>query len=245
MEIKDISIKNINIPDVNAMFRDPPHAIPPVVPVTVNVGIPIVDIPGCVEAHKTNNPRNKNLVDDDPKGTLTFCDAGMPSFNPIDYSPEDMVIKRSTPLPEYKPETPKVEAPTPEIPKKATESAEIECPTEKQKLTEPVGTVSDGGKKRIVDYKIVGKECIPVKEDLSLPIQVIEGLPGAGAVTMTTSVAVVATTSAILAKPVADALLKVIKPMVKKVIKKVQKIIGKKEKILSLKERRDLQRESR
>ena len=243
MEIKDINIRNINIPDVNAMFRDPPYAIPPVVPVTVNVGIPIVDIPGCVEAHKTNNPRNKNLVDDDPKGTLTFCDAGMPSFNPIDYSPEDMVIKRSAPLPEYESKTPKVEAPTPEIPKKATESAEIECPTEKQKLTEPVGTVSDGGKKRIVDYKIVGKECIPVKEELSLPIQVIEGLPGAGPVAMTTSVAVVATTSAILAKPVADALLKVIKPVVKKVIKKVQKIMGKKEQILSVKDRRDLQRE--
>ena len=170
---------------------------------------------------------------------------GMPSFNPIDYSPEDMVIKRSTSPPEYKSETPKVEAPTPEIPKEAAKSAEIKCPTEKQKLTEPVGTVSDGGKKRIVDYKIVGKECIPVKEDLSLPIQVIEGLPGAGPVAMTTSVAVVATTSAILAKPVADALLKVIKPVVKKVIKKVQKIMGKKEQILSLKERRDLQRESR
>ena len=105
--------------------------------------------------------------------------------------------------------------------------------------------MSDGGKKRIVDYKIVGKECIPVKEDLSLPVQVLEGLPGAGPVAMTTSVAVVATTSAILAKPVADVLLKVIKPVVKKVIKKVQKIIGKKETILSLKERQDLQRESR
>ena len=241
MEIKNINISEISIPDVNTWFREPPHAIPPVVPVTVQIGIPIVDIPGCVEAHSTNNPRNDNLVNDDPKGTLTFCDAGVPSYNPMNFEPEDHLQTPVVKPPPYEePETP--EMPLNDIPKEVLQEIKLPCPTEKQSLTEPIGTVSDGGKKRIVDYKTIGKECIAVKEDLSLPVQVLEGLPGAGSVTMTTSVAVIATTSAILAKPVADVLLKTIKPAVKKVIKKVQKITGKKQKILSLKERRDLQR---
>ena len=29
------------------------------------------------------------LEEDDPKGVKTFCDAGVPSFNPIDYNKEN------------------------------------------------------------------------------------------------------------------------------------------------------------
>ena len=45
----------------------------------------IVDIPGCVEAHEVDED-NIILTEDDPKGTKTFCDADVPSFNPIDFS---------------------------------------------------------------------------------------------------------------------------------------------------------------
>ena len=59
-------------------------AIPYAAPVTVDIGSPIVDIPGCVEAHEVDE--NNMLEDADPKGTKTFCDAGVPSYNPIDYN---------------------------------------------------------------------------------------------------------------------------------------------------------------
>ena len=65
------------------------RAIPIAVPVTERVGIPIVNMPGCVQVHKENakNPKNKNkmLVDDDPKGNTVLCDAGMPYYQPPDY----------------------------------------------------------------------------------------------------------------------------------------------------------------
>ena len=40
-------------------------------------------MPGCVKVHKENardRNRNKNLVNDDPKGNTVLCDAGMPYY---------------------------------------------------------------------------------------------------------------------------------------------------------------------
>ncbi len=93
-DIPDISTDNINISDVNIPeVRDwivnPPTALPPSVPVTSQVGIPIVDVPGCVEAHESNNNSNTVGVDDE-NGLVTYCDAGMPSFYPLDYDTNKM-----------------------------------------------------------------------------------------------------------------------------------------------------------
>ena len=65
----------------------------------VNIGVPVVDIPGCVEAHQTNNAKNNAIKEEDPKGTYTICDAGIPSFNPINYEPEQMIFTRPAPVP--------------------------------------------------------------------------------------------------------------------------------------------------
>ena len=118
------------------------------------------------------------------------------------------------------PETPDTK--TPEIPKK-TNTAEVKCPTEAQELKEPVGTLVDAGKKKIVEYRLVGKECIAIKEDLKIPDQIVKAIPSAGQVTTTAAVAVIATAAA-TATPL---LLKVVKPIVKQIIKKVQKALGK------------------
>jgi hypothetical protein len=136
------------------------------------------------------------------------------------------------------PETPK----TPEVKPPAAATAKVECPTEAQELKEPVGTLVDGGTKKIVEYRLVGKECIPVKEDIKIPDQIIQAIPTAGSITTTASIAVVATTSALLAKPLADLLLKVVKPTVKKVMKKIAAIRGKKTQVESLRERQGQQR---
>ena len=101
----------------------------------------------------------------------------------------------------------------------------------------------ENGTKKIVEYRLVGKECIPVKADIEIPDQIIQAIPSAGAITTTGGIAVIATTSALLAKPLADLLLKVVKPTVKKVIKKVASIRGKTPKVLSTAERRNEQRD--
>ena len=245
--IKDIDINNVNIPDIQ-VFQPPgwttnPTSVFTAPPITQQVGVPIVDMPGCVEAHEQNTSKERSgvLNEDDPKGVKTFCDAGMPSFNPLDYNKDELEFEYEAPIPKVAPpEQPEVTPPaaTPKTDRAVT----VNCPTEAQELKEPVGTLTDGGAKKIVEYRLVGKECIPVKEDIKIPDQIIQAIPTAGAVTTTASIAVVATTSALLAKPLADLLLKVVKPTVKKVIKKIAAIRGKKTPIESVKDRRDQQR---
>lgn len=243
-DIPDISTDNINISDVNIPeVRDwvvnPPMALPPNVPVTTQVGIPIVDVPGCVEAHESNNNSNTVGVDDE-NGLVTYCDAGMPSFNPLDYDTNKMDFTYETPVPPVSP-TEQPDLDTPEIPKDTSASnAKVECPTEAQALKEPVGHIKDDEK--VTEYRLVGKECIQVTEKLSIPDQIVGNIPSAGAVTATASIAVVATTAALLSKPLADLLLKVVKPIVKKVMKKIAALRGKKSPIESVMFRRDQQR---
>jgi hypothetical protein len=239
--VKDLDIKPINIPDMPSwLTSSPPQAIPIYPPVTEQVGVPIIDMPGCVEAHVQDEGDNKNLVTDDPKGVKIFCDAGMPSFNPMDYNRSKLKFEYEAPVPPIKPtNTPEVKAPVvPDTSKAVT--AKVDCPTESQALKEPVGHIK--GDEKVIEYRLVGKECIQVTEKLNIPEQVVGNLPSAGAVTATASIAVVATTSALLAKPLADLLLKAVKPTVKKVMKKIAALRGKKTQVESVKDRRDQQR---
>jgi len=243
-DIRDIRIDDLNIGDISIphnLTSEPPLAIPLYPPVTTQVGTPIVNIPGCVRAHK-DNKENVNLKDEDESNVMTLCDAGTPSFNPIDYDANRLEFEQEPPEPPAykpppKPETP--ESPAPKPPK--TKEEMPECPTRAQQLKDPVGKILEGNKK-IIDYEMVGKECLPVMEQLSIPDQIISNIPSAGMVTTTASIAVVATSSALLAKPLADLLLKVVKPTVKKVMKKIAALRGKKIPVESVKERRDGQR---
>ena len=240
--ISDIGIRELNIPPVRTIFDGTAPSVPAAPPVVLEVGLPVVDIPGCVEAHEKSD-KNENLLEDDPKGTKTFCDGQTPSFDPIQYEPERIVPTRPAPVP--KTESP--EKPTPEVPKAPevkpppVNTAKIDCPTREQELKNPVGKILKGNEK-ITGYELVGKECLMVTEKLSIPDQIIGNIPNAGAVTTTASIAVVATTSALMAKPLADLLLRVVKPTVKKIIKKIASIRGKKTPTLSVRDRRDQQR---
>ena len=234
----DININQIGIPDIPEwLTSSPPQAIPVYPPVTQQIGVPIIDIPGCVEAHERDDGKNENLKTDDPKGVKTYCDGQMPSFNPIDYNKDKLKYEYEPNVPPVKPpekpetETPKAETKQPKIP---------ECPTETQKLKEPVGHVK--GDKKVTEYRLVGKECIQVTEKLTIPDQIVGNIPSAGAVTATASIAVVATTSALLAKPLADLILKAVKPAVKKLMKKIATLRGKKTPIESVMFRRQEQR---
>tara|TARA_R100001460_G_scaffold5165_13_gene14455 strand:+ start:138 stop:920 length:783 start_codon:yes stop_codon:yes gene_type:complete len=227
MEIPQIQIKNLDIRSINIprtfiqdlpewLTSSPPQAIPIYPPVTQQIGVPVIDMPGCVEAHEGSD-KNDNLVGDDPKGSKIFCDAGMPSFNPIDYSPESLKYEYVAPVPpvESPPDevTPETEVPPVKTPK------ETECPAPNQPR---VGDLTASGDERVIGHELSedGKTCVVLYEDTS-PVQ--KYLPTANQVSTTASIAVVATAAA-AATPL---LLKVVKPIVKQIIKRIQKFLGK------------------
>ena len=217
-----------------------PPRLPSAPPVTVQIGVPIIDIPGCVEAHLDNKQgTNDKLVEDDPDGARVFCDGNMPSFNPINYNPDELKYDQPPPKPPVvrPPETPAA----PEVPKdavpKVEEKEEPPCPPPNALR---IGDVAQNQKERVSGYELQNGICVTLYEDIPLTAQY---LPAPQVAATTAVIAVTATSSALLAKPLADLLLKVFKPVIKKVITKVSKLRGKKVKIESLKERRDLQRE--
>ena len=201
-------------------------------PVVIHAGTPIVDMPGCVKIHKENSKRdpssNKNLVNDDPKGNVVLCDAGMPYYEPPNYDARELTWQTITTEEEEAEgintdmdvdtdfETPG----TPEIPK--TGSDEVECPPPNARR---IGDRNQKGDEQVKEYKLTpdGRICETIWE----PVPVVDQyLPSVGTITTTATIATVATASALFAKPIADLLLKVIKPAVKKAMAKVNQMLG-------------------
>tara|TARA_B100000214_G_scaffold338639_1_gene283877 strand:+ start:1600 stop:2430 length:831 start_codon:yes stop_codon:yes gene_type:complete len=251
--IKEIKIvSNLQIKRIPEYLVPPETSIPTAPPVTLQIGTPLIDLPGCVEYNPANND-SENLVDQDERGNVILCDGTMPSFNPINYEPERIIPTQPASVPSIPPSR---KEKTEEKEEKETEStdsdfsglteaadlstANIICPPREAPV---VGSLVDGGKRTISGYEIQNQRCVTLYEEVPIINQVVAALPSAGAVTTTTSIAVVATTSAVLAKPLADLVLKVIKPVVKTLLKKIAKIRGKKEKVLSFRERLLSQRE--
>ena len=242
-QIPDIGIKNainIKIADVSRIpeFSFPlTYQIPQAPPVSLNIGAPVIDLPGCVEFNRANK-KSRQLVDDDENGNVVLCDGSMPSFNPIDFEPEQVLKTKPAGVPVIPntenttdTDTDAAVPPTGDIP---TNTSNIICPPREAPV---VGTKVEGGKKKISGYEIQDNRCVTLYEDVPIINQVVAALPSTGAVTTTASIAVVATSSALLAKPLADLLLKVIKPTIKTLMKKLQKMRGKPPKIESRMER--------
>ena len=242
--IRDVQVSDVRIPTTRIYT---PTVIPPEQPVVINIGKPIVDMPGCVKVHKENvrqRSKNKMLVDDDPKGNTVLCDNGMPYYQPPDYQPNRLTWTTVTPKePEAdginteQPDIPTPEVPgTPKIP--PTKEEEKECPGPRDLR---VGDFTTSKDEKVIGHEWNSDEtiCITLYEDVTW---VDKYLPSPSVVTTTGGIALVATSSALLAKPLADLLLKVIKPLVKKVVAKVKTILGKTEKSPSLSERRNEQR---
>jgi hypothetical protein len=215
--IPDVGVESFKIPNIfieNFHVR-PPHVY---VPVTVEIGKPIVDIPGCVEAHELNKTeaggtKNKQLAKDDE--TVTFCDAGMPSFNAMDYTPEQLTITQEVPPPDVEPPPDPPSSPDvtpPDIPE-----GEIECPAPNQPR---VGDLTANGEEKVVGHELQGNVCVVLYEDTTA---VEKFLPTTNQVSVTAAIAVVATASA-AATPL---LLRIIKPAIKKLTTTVQKKFGK------------------
>ena len=93
MEIPEIGIRQINVPEVYIPEIYKPD---PVLPVITNLEI---DVVGCTYQHRDiKNTGNTQLLLDDPNGVFTTCDSVFPSFYPIDYRPDQLVITEDLPI---------------------------------------------------------------------------------------------------------------------------------------------------
>ena len=209
--IPDTGVTEITVPNSSVL-----HPTIPYVPVTVDVGKPIVDMPGCVEVHKENKypdgTKNKQLAEDDD--TITICDAGMPSYDAIDYTPDQLTITREIPPP---PVEPPPDPPTsPEVKPPNIPESETECPAPNQPR---VGDLTQNGEEKVIGHEIQGTTCVVLYEPTTTAEKF---LPSTNQVSVTAAIAVVATASA-AATPL---LLRLIKPVIKKLTTTVQKKLG-------------------
>ena len=236
IETGTVTIANINTP----WMRTAPQAIPWTPPVTVNIGVPVVEMPGCVKIHKENakNPSNKSstLVNDDPNQNVVLCDGGMPYYEPPDYradeltwqtvygEPEEQVSGVDTGEPLGPPEA------DVEPPKTPNEEKEVPCPGPANLR---VGDITQAGDERVIGHQLIPDPNNPkvnICETLYEPTTAVEKfLPSVNQTTTTVAIAVVATAGA-AATPL---LLRVFKPIITIIYKTIQQKLGKKEARLS------------
>ena len=236
--IPQINIQKVNIQTVPNVYVPSWMVTQPTVdyllpPVVVNIGNPIVNIPGCVKAHKDNKrhknniPIDKNLVEDDPNQAMTLCpDGSYPTYDAMNYEPEQLVIIREQeaavappPDPPGTPETPDTGETGPKDPP---------CPGPN---AQRIGSLGPNEKEKISGHELQPdpvnpgrKICVVLYEDIG-PVE--QYLPSAQVATTTAVIATVAGASALLAKPLADLLLRVFRPAIKQALTKVNAILGK------------------
>ena len=226
IHIKEVNIPNIYLPDWMSRQPNVDHLVPPVV---LNIGNPIVNIPGCVKMHRDNQyhnnglPIDRNLVENDPDQAMIVCDAEVPSYDAMNYEPEQLIITRETPPPPVEPPPSPPEFAPDEIPDAKQE--EVPCPGPGQLR---VGDTTQTGDERVVGHRLLedGKTC----ETLYEPTTVVEKfLPPVNQAATVTALAVVATAGA-AATPL---LIRIIRPVIKKIWTTIQKKLGKEVKQLS------------
>ena len=221
-EIPKIGVNSIGIEPVRTYIINAPIINTPNVPVVVPMGFPVVNIPGCVEARRSNE--NENLVTNDPDGNLILCDAQYPSYDAMNYVPEELIYtEESKPQRYEQPETP----PAPEAPK----AAPTDCPPPDAL---PIGSKVEEGTKQIIKYELVGNRCVTRYKKLNVQQQIIDAIPTVPQVVKTGGITLVATTAA-LSTPL---LLRAVKPIIKQIVNRVKKILGKKVERPNLSERR-------
>ena len=230
MTIPTIVINGGNVPTIRTtqifmppswLTDNPPTAIPIYGPIASPdmIGVPVIDMPGCVEAHEQNSNsimKNKNLEKDDPDGVVVYCDAGVPSYDAMNYEPEQLIIQRDVPPPVGDP-PPEVDPP--EVPDTGDVGGDVPCPGPAQLR---VGDLTQSGDEKVVGHELSsdGKTCVTLYEPTSAADKY---LPAPNQVPTTVAIAVVATAGA-AATPL---LLRAIKPVIKKITTAVQKKLGK------------------
>ena len=212
VSIPTVGVQKIEIPNV---YRLPVNQ--GTLPFILNIGSPVVDLPGCVEYHPDAKKyrRQPNLMEDDDSNTVTLCDGNYPTYNAMDYTPEDLNIFRETPPPVVQP-PPDIDPP--EVPPTGDLGTETPCPGPGNLR---VGDLTQAGDEKVIGHELQGTVCVTLYEPTSAAEKF---LPSVNQSTTTVAIAVLATAGA-AATPL---LLRVIKPVIKKLTTFVKKKLGKK-----------------
>ena len=170
--------------------------------------------------HVSKLPFDKDLVNQDEKGTTTLCPHGeYPSYEAMEYTPEQLIIQRETPPPPVEP-PPEIEAP--EIPDTGDlgKKEDVPCPGPGNLR---LGDLTQSGDERVVGHKLSddGKVCETLYE-ATTPIE--KFIPSTNQATNALAIAVIATAGA-TATPI---ILRIVKPILTKIWKSIQKKMGKK-----------------
>ena len=226
--IQKIDIPNVTIPQFGTndqwLYQIPfvPSNHPSV---TTQIGFPIVDMPGCVKMHQDNKdhvtrmPFDHDLVNQDEDGVTTLCPHGeYPSYDAMDYQPEQLIITRETPPPPVEPPPTPPEFTPDAIPEAKQE--DIACPGPGQLR---VGDLTQSGDERVIGHELSedGKTCITLYEATTA---VEKFIPSANQATNTLAIAVIATAGA-TATPI---ILRIVRPILKKLWDTIQKKLGRK-----------------
>ena len=216
-QINDVSIPTIGVQKIEVpnVYRLPVNQ--GTVPFILNIGSPVVDLPGCVEYHPDAKKyrRQPNLMEDDDSNTVTLCDGNYPTYDAMDYTPEDLNIFRETPPPIVQP-PPDIDPP--EVPPTGDLGTEPPCPGPGNLR---VGDLTQAGDEKVVGHELQGTTCVTLYEPTSAAEKF---LPSVNQSTTTVAIAVLATAGA-AATPL---LLRAIKPVIKKLTTTVKKKLGKK-----------------
>ena len=204
MEIPEIAIPEIYIPDVPEPYN--PHYLNIAKP-------PDIDVPGCTYQHRDiKNTGNRNLLLEDPNGVYTTCDVPFPSFIPLDYTPENMVITEEPLVDNEPPPFPETEQPKIPAPPDPPPPDFPPCPG---KNDQRVGDFRNEKKlERVIGHERGqdGSECITLYEDVPFKDQYIPSMPQ-----------FVGVFSLALVGASAPAILQLVRPLVKQAVSKLTK----------------------
>ena len=226
--IQKIDVPNITIPQfgTNEVWLNGVPFVPSNHPsVTTQIGFPIVEMPGCVKMHQDNKdhvtrmPFDHDLVNQDEDGVTTLCPHGeYPSYDAMDYQPEQLIITRETPPPPVEPPPTPPEFTPDAIPEAKQE--DVACPGPGQLR---VGDLTQSGDERVIGHELSedGKTCVTLYEATTA---VEKFIPSANQATNTLAIAVIATAGA-TATPI---ILRIVRPILKKLWDTIQKKLGRK-----------------
>ena len=226
--IQKIDVPNITIPQfgTNEVWLNGVPFVPSNHPsVTTQIGFPIVEMPGCVKMHQDNKdhvtrmPFDHDLVNQDEDGVTTLCPHGeYPSYDAMDYQPEQLIITREVPPPPVEPPPTPPEFTPDAIPEAKQE--DIACPGPGQLR---VGDLTQSGDERVIGHELSedGKTCVTLYEETTA---VEKFIPSVNQATNTLAIAVIATAGA-TATPI---ILRIVRPILKKLWDTIQKKLGRK-----------------
>ena len=205
MEIPDISITKIEVPQINIPIHIPYQVL--------NVPPPSLKLPGCVRYHRDASPKNTALYDDDPTGTIISCPYGsMPTFEPLLYDKRRINIVESKEQEKRTETNETVAAPDtkPEQPKEKKKIVIQECPSSKDQR---VGDYRNSKKLEIVvSHRLDGTECITEYESVPFRDRYIPSAPQ-----------FIGVFSLALVGASAPLVLQLVKPLVKQAVSKLSK----------------------